>query len=301
MKKYLSIILSVFLVLSVFAGCSKEEEKKNDQPTEFELAYTYDSHYSYISDSAKGAYEKYCDGIMNYQQEIKFNVSMLDDVSSLFYTSFPLYPLVKSCNINEDGSGVIVEYTLTQEEHMKKIADFKTAIKDIMDECDYKRVSNNEFIVRLYSYLAQNIERDDSIVTVLDTALTKKGIGATVSGLFEYILRQANIEASHIVSLREQSSAKMISIVTFKGEMCLFDPFSEGQNGEGKGLKYFAMDDNRAGINQSSGYKFTDGEYLLIIFDDSYSELKNCDSYSIENNKLTCKIKDSKDFIVDLI
>ncbi len=46
----------------------------------------------------------------------------------------------------------------------------------------------------------------------------KKGMNSTLSGLFEYLLLQNDIKASHLINLETNSIAKMISMAEFNGQ-----------------------------------------------------------------------------------
>ena len=92
MKKFLSVILLLVFMMSIFTACS--DAAKDDSAQDSEINITVDSHYENIDESSVRAYEKLCTAVVNGDSEVKFNTSLLDDVNQLFYTCFPLYPLV---------------------------------------------------------------------------------------------------------------------------------------------------------------------------------------------------------------
>ena len=59
-----------------------------------------------LDESSIKAYEKLCNAVLNYKSEVKYNVSLSDDVNRLFYTSFPQYVLVDGIDFLNDNSGV---------------------------------------------------------------------------------------------------------------------------------------------------------------------------------------------------
>ena len=119
MKKAISLILSAAFVCSLFAACSDKSvnEDGNNKSSEnnIELKITIDAHYSSLDESSIKAYEKLCNAVLNYKSEVKYNVSLSDDVNRLFYTSFPQYVLVDGIDFLNDNSGVKITYANDKE------------------------------------------------------------------------------------------------------------------------------------------------------------------------------------------
>lgn len=303
MKKTLSIFLCLVILCSAFAGCSeksKKDETKKATVVEQQLKNTYDSHYSDMDESVVRAYEKLCDAVVNHQQEVKFNTSMIDDINQLFYTSFPLYSLVDRIEFLDDKTGVAISYKYETEEHIKKVNKFNAAVNEIMTACKKDEASADEYLFNLYTYISSNVVIDNSVTTIMDTIISKKGISASISGMFEYLLLQADIPASHIINLNPNSVARMLSVASFGGEMYYFDISSEIEKTSGKGLKYFAMNTKRATFSKNDDFAYTDQTSVEKLENDDYSKLKNCNSFEKKENKVVAHCKDSKDFKFDL-
>lgn len=299
MKKSICLLMSAVLLCISFTGCSSgnDKEKGNDaESTVSDLKITYDSHYSDMDESAVRTYEKLCNAVINHETEVKFNTSMLDDVNQLFYTSFPLYALVDGMEFLDDNTGVSIAYKYETEEHAKKVDEFKNAVNEIMNICDYGSVGDNQYLLNLYTYIASNVTIDNSVTTVMDTIINKRGISATISGMFEYLLLQADISASHIMNLDSNSIARMISMAEFHGCTYYFDPASEINENSGSGLVYFAMDSARATVSSNDEFVFTDKEKPEEIVDDTYDILSTCSSYTVEGNKVIADCKGNDDF-----
>lgn len=302
MKKTICFIMCAALLCSAFVGCGNERESvSTDNEIKInDLKITADAHYSDMDESVMRIYEKLCTAVMNYEAEFKFNTAMTDDVNLLFYTSCPLYTLVEGMEYLDDNSGVSISYKYDEEEHTKKIDEFKEAVNEIMTECGYGSVGSNQYLLNLYTYISKTVTIDNSVTTVLDTVINKKGISASVSGMFEYLLLQADISASHIINNDSDSIARMLSMAEFNGCTYYFDPASEISETSGLGLMYFAMDSERAAASGSGSFMFTDNTEPEDVSDDTYSKLEKCTSYTVEGSEVTASCKGSDDFIFTL-
>ncbi len=66
MKKIISVFISICIVVTVFAGCSKD---KADEQVH-NLPITYDSHYADYDTSAMSAYENLCNAVIKGEEEV---------------------------------------------------------------------------------------------------------------------------------------------------------------------------------------------------------------------------------------
>lgn len=302
MKKLVSVLMCFAIICTVFAGCSSNEPKKSEADTTVsQVKFTVDNHYADIGESSINAYEKLCSAVINYETEVKFNMGLIDDVNQLFYTSFPLYPLVDRVSYNDDKTGVILSYVYSEEEHTAKIEEFNKSVNQIMNDCGYGSVGKNAYLINLYSYICQNVTLDTSVTTVYDTIITKKGMNATISGMFEYLLLQADISASHLMNIDTDSIAKMMTMAEFNGQMYYFDPASEIEKTVGKGLTCFAMNDKRAGISKSNKFVFTDSASPDKIEDKTFDKLKKSTAYTINGSKVTVALEKNSEFLFELL
>ncbi|MDE6470974.1 MAG: hypothetical protein K2L19_08155, partial [Eubacterium sp.] len=73
--------------------------------------------------------------------------------------------------------------------------------------------------------------------------IDNKGYSAVLCSLFEYLVLQGGGKASHIINVY---SSSMISLVHFKGEWYYFNPALDIGDNQGKSLKGFAMNNERA-------------------------------------------------------
>ncbi|MGN1123643.1 MAG: hypothetical protein ACI4RR_04810, partial [Eubacterium sp.] len=231
MKKTASLFLCLVLICTLFSACGEKktdnENTSNTQSSDIQLKITVDSHYDDMDDSSVRAYEKLCKAVIGYETEVKFNTALTDNVNQLFYTCFPLYSLVEGISFLDDKSGVKISYVNDKDTHLAKIAEFQDAVSRIMTQCGYGKVTSNMYLLNLYTYIAKNVTVDDSVTSVMETILKKKGISSTISGMFEYLLLQAGIKASHVMNLNTDSIAKMMSMAEFNGEWYYFDPSAE--------------------------------------------------------------------------
>ena len=216
----------------------------------------------------------------------------------MFYTSFPQYVLVDGIDFLNDNSGVKITYANDKETQNAKLKEFNADISKIMNKCGYGKVGKDEYLLNVYSYIVSNFKVDNSVTTVFDTVLQGKGMSSTLSGLFEYLLLQNDINASHLINVDSNSIAKMISLADFKGQKYFFDVTSELEDNSGKALKYFAMDTKRA--QTGSGFMFTDNSSPDEIDDETFSKLSTSSSYEISGSKVIVDIKGNDDFEFNL-
>lgn len=295
------MLMCVAVICASVSGCSTDDNESAENNNVLnDLKITVDYHYSDTDDSTVRTYEKLCTAVMEHQSELKFNTAMTDDVSQLFYTSFPLYTLVEGMEFLDDNTGVSISYKYEQEEHLKKVNDFTAAVNGIMNECGYGTVSSSKYLLNLYTYIAQNVTIDNSVTTVMDTVINKCGISASISGMFEYLLLQAGISASHIMNLDSNSIARMLSMAEFNGGIYYFDPASEITETDGKGLTFFAMDSERATVSSNDEFVFTDKTQPDELTDNTYASLDTCTSYTLDGSTVTASCKGEEDFTFEL-
>lgn len=293
MKKFIAICISVCLLISAFAGCSKNA---SDNQTE-EVKITYDSHYTGYDASAVSAYENLCRAVMNGEAELKYNVRMLDSVNQLYYTSFPLNALVESINVLPDGSGVEIKYKNDLDTHLKLVADFNNKVNEILEACGYDSVNSSRFVFNLYSYISQNVAIDNQLVNAYDVIMQGKGVKSAINSAFEYLLLTAGGKASH--AMNTVGGANMISIASFNNDWYYFDAASEIENG-GKALKYFAMNDKRTSAYINGQFQYTDGTVIGTVTDDKYDSLENSLSYNVKDDEITVSLSNGESYLLEL-
>ena len=98
MKKTISLILCAALFCSIFAACSNADtSNKTDESVEadnVQIKITTDAHYASLDESSIKAYEKLCNAVLNYESEVKYNVSLTDDVNRRSRSTFLLTELI---------------------------------------------------------------------------------------------------------------------------------------------------------------------------------------------------------------
>lgn len=292
MKRTASIILSLILILGVFSACSKSEDENSTEKND-EIKITVDTHYADADASAVRAYEKLCNAVIAGEKEVKFNTALFDDVNQLFYTCFPLYPLVESINILPDSSGVSITYKNSDDDHLILVSQFFDKIEEIKTACDFGDVSTDKYIFNIYTYITKNITVDNSIVTAFDTVMQGKGYSASICSMFEYLILQGGGKASHIIS----SSAGIISMAEFKGQWYYFNPALDIEKNQGKALTGFAMNGSRVSFSE---FFYTDEKPVDAVEDDTFDALKNSVSYEFDGNKVNVTCSGSKSLVLEL-
>lgn len=302
MKKFLSVILAVFLIFGILSGCSKESESKNDVPDSepISLVFTTDEHNLTVSQSVVRAYEALCSAVLNGDNQASFNISLLNDVNRLFYSDFPLSYLVNKLEFTEDNSGVRIVYEKNADEHKKAVDEFKVSVNQILTDCGYGKVNNNVFVLNLYSYLTKNTMITSRSNYDYDVIVNSMGYSSSFAGAFAFLLNQAGVKASVVHSTNENGICYMTE-AEFKGEKYIFNPFFEARDNEGKALCYFALDYNDLSAAGYSDVKYRNGDG--VVFDDGssdFADLRDSVSYSLDGNKLSVKTGSGSDFQIEL-
>lgn len=278
MKKIISVLLAILLVTAGFSACSKVTESADNN------RITIDSHYSDIGESTIRAYEKLCAAVINAQSEVKFNTQLFDDVIQLFYTGFPLNVLVENIALSSDNSGVELTYKNDADTHKNMIEQFNARVDEILDECRYKKVSNDRFVFNAYNYIASNFKLDNSVLTVYDTIMTGTGASSCINSAFEYIILCAGIEASHMIN--SIGKGAILSCVKFNDGYYYFDVAKEISDTNGEALRFFAMNDERVGEYVTGPLKYTDKTAADSVEGTKYNHLKNSQSYTIDGDEI---------------
>ena len=285
MKKSLCIIISVLLVISCFFGCSKEEKKEEQK--EEKASYGYDLAYIDTDKSAVNAYEQLCDCVNEYKTELRLNVGLLDDAQQLFFTSYPLSALVKDIKINSDKSGVVISYKKSEEEHKKTVASFNAKIKGIKEKCLEGTTNENVYAIRLYNYIASNIVKsDDESITCLDTVLTGKGSSFSYSQMFEYLLRENEIQSCHVLASDAAGAGWGIAGAILGGNLYYFDLMTEFHDNQGKLLRFFGMTMEDLKNEGLKDWVFTNKKTAEDASDLKFDTLRKCASWKLDGAKL---------------
>lgn len=298
MKKILSILLSVLLTAAVFAGCSNNEKKGNADDVASDTYITVDSHYAFADESVKRAYEKLCTAVINGEDTVSFNTQMLDDITQLFYTSFPLNSLVSDIHLLQDRTGVSITYKNDTDIHKQKVAEFYNKVNEILDACSLDSAGKDRFVFNVYTYITANFQIDSSVVSVYDVIMNCRGAAASVNSAFEYLVLCGSGEASHVVNTT--GAAAMLSLVKFNSNFYYFDPASEIIANSGSALKYFAMNDKRVSSYIFGGLNYTDQTEVGAVDDETYDNLDSSDSYTVTENGISVNYGNNDTFMLDI-
>ena len=297
MKKVISILLASLLALCTFSGCSKDENEDDSAP-QVTTHITVDSHYSDADESVMYAYEKLCLSVCNGDTVTNFNTQLLDSVMQLFYTSFPLNALVSEVSVLDDKTGVQITYYNDKQTHLSLVSQFNDKLDDILAECGLGTATPNQFVVNVYSYLAQNFTLSNEYATAYDALVNSKGAASAINQLFEYLLICGNCEASHIV--KTSGTVSILSYVGFNSGYYYFDVAAEIKNTNGKALKYFAMDSARLSAYAPGQHCFTDQTNAPPVDDDTYSMLSESTSYELSGNKLSVNCGGDEPYVIEI-
>lgn len=294
MKRFLSVFISIAMVTVLLSACSSAKQNTED----ISLKITIDSHYSDMDASAVSAYEKLCNAVINGESEVKFNTQLLDEVTQLFYTSFPLNALVEGISVRSDRTGVDITYKNDAQLHTQLVSDFTARLDEIVAACGGKSVNKNAFIFNAYTYIAKNFTIDNSFVSTYDVLMNGKGAAATINSVLEYVILYNGGEASHVLSTTGKGA--ILSLVKFNSQYYFFDVGSEVLLTSGNSLKFFAMDTASLERYAQGTFSYTDGAPVENIISDKYSDLWLSESYtaSDDNSEVTVDLLGGEKLIV---
>jgi hypothetical protein len=284
MKKIICVLMSVLFITAAFCGCSSKGSGVNN---DYNLKYTYDSAYSYYDSSIINAYEQVCDAVVNGVEEVRINTGMIDDVKQLIYTSFPLYSLIDDIQINSDNSGIVIKYTQDTDAHLKSVKAFCDRIDEIQTACNNGSVSDSEYVVNVYNYVASNIkETSQQSVTSYDAIMNGEGTSYTYSNMFEYILQQSDIPAYHIITIDSTEGSRGLSAAVINDNTYYFDVMSEYKANGGSKLVYFAMTTDDVNTQGATSLILSNQETAPDASDLSFDVCRECKSWEIKDSNL---------------
>lgn len=292
MKRLIAAILAAVLIVSAFAACSnqnKEVSEKNEALSE--IGFTIDSHYENMDESSVRAYEKLCNAVVLGDNSVKFNVSMLEDVNKLFFTSFPLHALVEKLTVSGDSSGVDITYKNPLEKHKALVSEFYAKINEIKEQCEFGKVNADRYIFNVYTYITANFKLDSSSLTVFDTVIRGKGHSSALASLFEFLVLQGGAKACHALG-----ASSILSYVQFKDEWYYFNPAADIEKNQGKALIGFAMQQSRTG---DMDFLFTDQTEIPKVSDKKFDQLKNSLSFSKDGDAIKVICNNDETYLLE--
>lgn len=296
MKKIICILLSVVTAVVMFSACSADKEAKSEN-ADFSLKFTWDSHYSDVSEGAKTAYENAAQAIVNGDDSVSYSSQISDEVTSLLYTSFPLISLVDSIDTASGGNSVTITYKNDKEKHAELVSAFSNKVQEIMEQCGYVSVSSNEYVVNVYHYVATNVAYDSNVTDTYSAITTGKGMSAAISGMFEYLLLQGGVEASHMVGKDAAGTPWFFSRCKLGDTWYNFDIAAECAMNDGNGLTGFAMTDKEiisTGVQKGFTYSDQSEPAAVDMKENKYSVLRTSQSFEIKSDVITAQLYDGE-------
>ena len=296
MKKIICILLSVVTAVVMFSACSADKEAKSEN-ADFSLKFTWDSHYSDVSEGAKTAYENAAQAIVNGDDSVSYSSQISDEVTILLYTSFPLISLVDSIDTASGGNSVTITYKNDKDKHAELVSAFSNKVQEIMEQCGYGSVSSNEFVVNVYHYVATNVAYDSNVTDTYSAITTGKGMSAAISGMFEYLLLQGGVEASHMVGKDAAGTPWFFSRCKLGDTWYNFDIAAECAMNDGNGLTGFAMTDKEiisTGVQKGFTYSDQSEPATVDMKENKYSVLRTSQSFEIKSDVITAQLYDGE-------
>lgn len=296
MKKIICILLSVVTAVVMFSACSADKEAKSEK-ADFSLKFTWDSHYSDVSEGAKTAYENAAQAIVNGDDSVSYSSQISDEVTILLYTSFPLISLVDSIDTASGGNSVTITYKNDKDKHAELVSAFSNKVQEIMEQCGYGSVSSNEYVVNVYHYVATNVAYDSNVTDTYSAITTGKGMSAAISGMFEYLLLQCGVEASHMVGKDAAGTPWFFSRCKLGDTWYNFDIAAECAMNDGNGLTGFAMTDKEiisTGVQKGFTYSDQSEPAAVDMKENKYSVLRTSQSFEIKSDVITAQLYDGE-------
>ena len=287
MKKVVSLFLALVVIAGIFTGCADKSAAKAG----FELSIVYDAHYSQVESGAIDVYNQLCRAVIDGETSVEVNNDLFDDASILFYVSFPLSNLVKSMNLNSDGS-IRITYTETETQHKQTVSDFTDKVYSALSHCGYPDTQGNELLLNIYSYVSKKLKQNFEYSTAYDAFVLGEGSSSAYEAMFRYLVQQAGFSASRVYGVSHDGTHFMTEVI-LDGEAYYFDPYAEYSFSKGKGLSYFGL--GNIGLQKMGlGSEICYSDSQLIDFGkDSgrFDELYQTVSYKYEEGVITATKK----------
>ena len=294
MKKLLSLMMAVSLIVGVFAGCSAKEEAEA-----YQLQYTVDGAFSDCGESALSLYNTLCKGVEQHEETIRLNTGMLDEVTELFYTSCPLTYLVKTITVNEDNSGVTVTYHNDADKHQELVNTFAEKLEEMLTACQYHHVSDAVFAVNAYHYVAEHIQvSDNPSVTLFESVVNGTGNAFSYSAVFAYLLQLAGISACHMTASDAAGAAWCVSGVALDDGFYYCDVMSEFYANNGQQLTCFGMTAEELENTGLHDVRLVNNGELPAADNPRFDACRFCKAWEIKENALL--ITRSDDVVVEI-
>lgn len=297
MKKIISIFMCLVVIMGVFYGCSSNNKSQDN----YKFKFTYDSAYKNFDESVIRAYESVCKAIVNYEDEVRINIGMRENIQQLLYTSFPLIDLVEKIEEKADKSGLAITYKNDESTHKQNIADFEKTITDIQTACKIGQVSKTEYAIRVYNYISSHISiSEDMTISVYQTIISGKGTSFTYANFFEYILLQSDIEAYHILAEDASKKGWGLSSAVIDSNLYYFDVMSEFYANKGTQLLYFGMTSDDVKNEGLSNLMYSDKTKSADASELDFDACRQCVSWEIAENKLLITRADNKTVEIEI-
>ena len=292
MKKIISITLCLALVITLFCACKNESGGKEETTKESKVKITYDATYAATDKSAVNAYESICNAVLDYNSEVRMNTALFDDALQLFYTSFPLSALVSDVKLNEDNTGIVITYKLEEAEHIKQKDEFIVKTDEIIKTCSEGVTNKAVIALKLYNYIASNAKKsEDETISCFDTVMKGEGSSFSYSQLYEYLLRQKDIPAYHVIASDAVGAGWGIAGAELYENIYYFDIMSEVFDNGGTKLVFFGMTSEDLKAEGLKDLTFTNRHDAYDASDLKFDICRKCDSWELDGAKLLVTTK----------
>lgn len=222
-------------------------------------------------------YKNFVDAVIEADETVSMpSREYYDKIRFAIGENFAFSALISNLRYDSENNQILISYEYNQS-HDTKIKDFEDAVSDIFDEC--VKNSDGEVIaaMSIYTWLAQNIEIVENVkvkplekpefsasdiassedassentsssdekteeidTDILNTLLDKKGTETSVAALYNFLLRQLDIECMLVSNWNgnEYNAWNMVELDS-KWYHCIIP--AEIEKTEGTGLKFFGM------------------------------------------------------------
>lgn len=230
-------------------------------------------------------YKKFVDAVIAADESVKMpSREYYDKIRFAIGENFAFSALISNMRYDSENNQILISYEYKQSNNTK-IKDFENAVSEVFDECVKNSDNKTIAAIAVYSWLAQNIEivenlkikpvekTDDNTsdiasseiasseesvsdkqeteqidTDILNTLLNKKGTKTSVAALYNFLLRQLDIECMLVSSWNsnEYNAWNMVELDS-QWYHCIIP--SEIEKTKGDGLKFF-------GLNKESAVQF---------------------------------------------
>lgn len=270
-------------------------------------------------------YKKFVDAVIDADETVTMpSREYYDKIRFAIGENFAFSALISNLRFDSENSQILISYEYNQS-HKTKIQDFEDAVSDVFDECVKNSDGKVIAALSLYSWIAQNVEVVENVKVetsdktestssdlasseatfsnntssndekekidsdIMNTLLNKKGTASSIAALYNFLLRQLDVECMLVSSWNnnEYNVWNMVELDS-KWYHCIIP--AEIEKTQGAGLKFFGLTKEKAVQTVGEGAIYTGqadwlNKNIPTAKSDRFNDFSNIVSFEITDTR----------------